>query len=64
MAKDTERQSEKVAPHYSDPFGALRSEMEPCDQRESLWEQISCGSARPTIVTSFVDGSPGASSWE
>ena len=39
MAKDTERQSEKVAPRYSDPFGALRSEMEPCDQREKA-----CGS--------------------
>lgn len=28
MAKDTERQSRQVAPRYSDPFGALRSEMD------------------------------------
>jgi HSP20 family protein len=28
MAKDTERQSREVAPRYSDPFGALRSEMD------------------------------------
>jgi HSP20 family protein len=28
MAKDTEKQSRQVAPRYSDPFGALRSEMD------------------------------------
>ena len=48
MAKDTERQSREVAPRYSDPFGALRSEM------DRLFDTFMGG--LPTFPSMFAPG--------
>jgi HSP20 family protein len=48
MAKDIKRQSREVAPRYSDPFGALRSEM------DRLFDAFMGG--LPTFPSMFTPG--------